>query len=81
MPCFSGKISSLNEEKKTNENFEKIPNSFDKRNLKNISTNNLLTNISKINKGSFPPITIDMNVLNKNNQKYLKFYDAIKNKL
>ena len=30
---------------------------------------------------SLPSITIDMNVLNKNNNKYLKLYDAIKNKL
>ena len=30
---------------------------------------------------NLPSITIDMNILNKNNSKYLKFYDAIKNKL
>ena len=35
----------------------------------------------KINKNNFPSITIDMSVLNKNNNKYLKFYDSIKNKL
>ena len=38
-------------------------------------------NINKINKNNFPSITIDMSVLNKNNNKYLKFYDSIKNKL
>jgi hypothetical protein len=37
--------------------------------------------MNKMNISNFPSITIDMNVLNKNNKKYLELYDAIKNKL
>ena len=42
---------------------------------------NIITNLNKLIINNFPPITIDMNVLNKNNMKYLKFYDSIKNKI
>ena len=45
------------------------------------NNNNIISNVSKIKMNIFPSITIDMNVLNKNNTKYLKFYDSIKNKL
>ena len=38
-------------------------------------------NMNKFSMSNLPSITIDMNVLNKNNNKYLKLYDAIKNKL
>ena len=38
-------------------------------------------NINKFSMSNLPSITIDMSVLNKNNNKYLKLYDAIKNKL
>ena len=69
---------------KNNENNEK-DNSDDKENnyskIKNKLTTTIITNISKMNISNFPSITIDMNILNKNNQKYLKLYDAIKNKL
>ena len=54
----------------------------EKQNKKKIiATNNIITNINKINISNLPSITIDMNILNQNNMKYLKLYDAIKNKL
>ena len=82
---YSYKTSIINEEQKINGNREKTDNSCNKDNnnntIKNLLAANIITNISKMNIGNFPSITIDMNVLNKNNQKYLKLYDAIKNKL
>ena len=70
---------NTNQEK---EEISKINNSYDKESKydKNIITNNKI-NINKFNMSNLPSITIDMNILNKNNSKYLKFYDAIKNKL
>ena len=64
-----------------NSNEIKEANDKKQNTKKGISTNNIINNIGKINIGNLPSITIDMNVLNKNNMKYLKFYDAIKNKL
>ena len=81
---YSYKTSIINEEQKINGNHEKTDNSCNKDNnntIRNLLAANIITNISKMNIGNFPSITIDMNVLNKNNQKYLKLYDAIKNKI
>ena len=69
---------------KEKEEISKINNSYDNdiklnRNLR--INNELNINISKFKMTNLPSITIDMNVLNKNNIKYLKLYDAIKNKL
>ena len=69
---------------KDSEEISKINNSYD--NYKSYDENSKRKiktdkNINKINKNNFPSITIDMSVLNKNNNKYLKFYDSIKNKL
>ena len=66
------------------EEISKINNSYEnvKKYDKNYKLNNkLISNINKINMANLPSFTIDMNILNKNNNKYLKFYDAIKNKL
>ena len=70
----------LNKNKKVNELNNNNNNDKNKNKLI-INTNNIISSISKINNGNFPSITIDMNILNKNNMKYLKFYDSIKNKL
>ena len=83
------KFKILNENKKNTEFNNTNKNSVDKnknnlneiKKSKWINSNNIINNISKINMSGFPSITIDMNVLNKNNMKYLKFYDSIKNKL
>ena len=74
----------LGMKKKEKEEISKINNSYDNdiklnRNLR--INNELNINISKFKMTNLPSITIDMNVLNKNNIKYLKLYDAIKNKL
>ena len=82
---FKNKI--LNGDKKIKEYNINNNNSCEKDNNKDNNKNKnkwstyFINNISKINISSFPSITIDMNILNKNNKKYLKFYDAIKNKL
>jgi len=79
------KFKLLNGDKKImeyhNSNEFKEVNDGKQNKKKGISTNNIINNIGKINISNLPSITIDMNVLNKNNMKYLKFYDAIKNKL
>ena len=83
------KFRILNENKNNTEFNDTNKNSVDKnknnlneiKKSKWITSNNIITNISKINMNGFPSITIDMNILNKNNMKYLKFYDSIKNKL
>ena len=69
------------EEFNSNNSYEKNKNIDNKINKWNISTNNIINNINKINISNLPSITIDMNILNKNNSKYLKYYDSIKNKL
>ena len=69
---------------KEREEISKINSSYDndiKFNRNSRINNGLYINISKFKMSNFPSITIDMNVLNKNNIKYLKLYDAIKNKL
>ena len=80
---FKSKI--LNGDKKIDEYKINNNNSCEKDNNKDKNKNKwstyFINNISKINISSLPSITIDMNILNKNNKKYLKFYDAIKNKL
>ena len=85
--CYKLKI--LKEDKKNTELNNTNKNSLDKNNLneikrsKWINSNNILTNISKINMSSLPSITIDMNILNKNNMKYLIIFlmnDKIYNK-
>ena len=66
------------------EEISKINNSYDnnKKFEKNYGIHNkIFSNINKISMTNLPSFTIDMNILNKNNNKYLKFYDAIKNKL
>ena len=79
------KLKLLNRDKKNMKyhNPNEIKEVYDEKqnNIKGISANNIINNIGKINISNLPSITIDMNVLNKNNMKYLKFYDAIKNKL
>jgi hypothetical protein len=79
------KLKLLNGDKKIieyhNKNEIKEVDDEKQNKKKGISTNNIINNIGKINISNLPSITIDMNVLNKNNMKYLKFYDAIKNKL
>ena len=75
---ISYKVKLLNKNKKIN---QLNNNNEKKKNKLSINTNNIISSISKINNGNFPSITIDMNILNKNNQKYLKYYDSIKNKL
>ena len=79
------KIKNLNRDKKieednNNNSYEK-KKSIDKLNKWNINTNTIINNINKININNLPSITIDMNILNKNNKKYLKYYDSIKSKL
>ena len=49
-------------------------------NVSKISTLGMI-NMFKANISTIPCFTIDMNNLNKNNDKYQKYYDAIKNKL
>ena len=49
-------------------------------NVSKISTIGMI-NMYKANISTIPCFTIDMNNLNKNNDKYQKYYDAIKNKL
>ena len=69
---------------KEREEISKLNSSYDndiKFNRNSRINNGLNINISKFKMSNFPSITIDMNVLNKNNIKYLKLYDAIKNKL
>ena len=75
-------IGNLNKEK---EEISKINNSYDNNEIKSNNNyridNKLNINLNKYKKPNLPSITIDMNVLNKNNKKYVKLYDAIKNKL
>ena len=75
-------IGNLHKEK---EEISKINNSYDNNEIKfnnNYRIDNKLNiNLNKYKKQNLPSITIDMNVLNKNNKKYVKLYDAIKNKL
>ena len=69
---------------KEKEEISKINNSYenDIRYDKNSRVNNKFNiNINKLRKSNLPSITIDMNILNMNNNKYLKLYNAIKNKL
>ena len=78
------KINEINNNINSNNNIsisKKDENNEIKKNKILINTSNLIANIGKINLSSLPSITIDMNILNKNNMKYLKFYDSIKNKL
>lgn len=77
------KTKILNKENKKNERDEnKNTNSCDKKNDYGKNKNKWTINImNKMNISNFPSITIDMNILNKNNKKYLELYDAIKNKL
>ena len=74
-----------NTEKNNSENYD-INNCCEYENNKQNKTNritsyNAITNNNKRNIYYLPSITIDMNVLNQNNKKYLRLYDAIKNKL
>ena len=79
---ISYKTKILNGIKKSNECNEDKNNNCEKENNDDKNRNKWSTNIiNKINISNFPSITIDMNILNKNNKKYLKLYDAIKNKL
>ena len=70
---------------KEKEEISKINNSYDINEIKYDNNyridKKLNININKFNKPNLPSITIDMNLLNKNNKKYVKLYDAIKNKL
>ena len=67
---------------KDREEISKVNNSYENQNkYEKYSRKNNKININKFSMSSLPSITIDMNVLNKNNNKYLKLYDAIKNKL
>ena len=70
---------------KEKEEISKINNSYDINEIKYDNNyridKKLNININKYNKPNLPSITIDMNLLNKNNKKYVKLYDAIKNKL
>ena len=79
------KLKILNKNKNNTENLD-LNNSCElednKQNKKDkIKTNDIIANINKITISSYHSITIDMNILNQNNMKYLKFYDSIKNKL
>ena len=67
---------------KDREEISKVNISYENQNkYDKYSRKNNKLNINKFNMSNLPSITIDMNVLNKNNNKYLKLYDAIKNKL
>ena len=66
------------------EEISKINNSYESQNRYDKYSrkdNKLNIKLNKLNMSNLPSITIDMNILNKNNTKYLKLYDAIKNKL
>ena len=70
--------NNMEEITKINNSYEN-QNRYDKYSRKENRLN--INNINKLNMSNLPSITIDMNILNKNNTKYLKLYDAIKNKL
>ena len=78
---FLNEDKNITEVKRGNKNSSEKDNNNEAKKIPWINASNIINNISKINISSLPSITIDMNVLNKNNMKYLKYYDSIKKKL
>ena len=88
----SKEINHANEYLKNNNKYRIIKKDREEKSKVNISYENQnkydkysrksnKLNINKFSMSNLPSITIDMSVSNKNNNKYLKLYDAIKNKL